>query len=165
LKHVPDPRKRQGRRHRFLTLLCLIVAALASAQRTPRAIARWVHEHREELFAVLPASVSRLPCEATLRRALALLDVTCLERALSAFAPACLPVEAAPSAAEPAAAEATEKEPRLMVKPFAVSDAMVIRVIWSLWCDLLTRGCSIKSLWPPSVTSAVRFPACWLAAI
>ena len=42
LKHVPDPRKRQGRRHRFLTLLCLIVAALASAQRTPRAIARWV---------------------------------------------------------------------------------------------------------------------------
>jgi hypothetical protein len=59
--------------------LCLIVAALASAQRTPRAIARYVQEHREELFAVLPASISRLPCEATLRRALALLDVTCLE--------------------------------------------------------------------------------------
>jgi hypothetical protein len=32
LKHVPDPRKRQGRRHRWLTLLCLIVAAMASAQ-------------------------------------------------------------------------------------------------------------------------------------
>ena len=31
VKHVPDPRKRQGRRHRWLTLLCLIVAALASA--------------------------------------------------------------------------------------------------------------------------------------
>jgi predicted transposase YbfD/YdcC len=104
-KHVPDPRKRQGRRHRWLTLLCLIVAALASAQRTPRAIARWVQSHREELFAVLPASVSRLPCEATLRRALALLDVACLERALSAFAPACLPGEPAPLASEPAASQ------------------------------------------------------------
>jgi len=98
--HVPDPRKRQGRRHRWLTLLCLIVAALASAQRTPRAIARWVQSHREELFAVLPASVSRLPCEATLRRALALLDVTCLEQALSAFAPPLTaPEPAAPEAA------------------------------------------------------------------
>jgi predicted transposase YbfD/YdcC len=91
LKHLPDPRKRQGRRHRWLTLLCLIVAALASAQRTPRAIARWVHEHRQELFAVLPASVSRLPSEATVRRALALLSVTCLEQALSAFAPPATP--------------------------------------------------------------------------
>jgi hypothetical protein len=30
LKQLPDPRKRKGRRHRFLTLLCLIVAAVAS---------------------------------------------------------------------------------------------------------------------------------------
>jgi hypothetical protein len=52
-----------------------------------------------------------------------------------------------------------------MVKPFAVSGAMVIRVIWSLWCDMLTRECSTKSLWPKSVTSAVRFPRCWPAAI
>jgi predicted transposase YbfD/YdcC len=96
--HVPDPRKRQGRRHRWLTLLCLIVAALASAQRTPRAIARWVQEHRQELFAVLPPTVSRLPSEATLRRALALLSVTHLEQALSLFQPPTPPVEVAPSA-------------------------------------------------------------------
>jgi predicted transposase YbfD/YdcC len=81
------------------------VAALASAQCTPRAIARWVQEHREELFAVLPASVSRLPCEATLRRALALLDVTCLEQALSAFAPPALPSAPEPNACAPAASE------------------------------------------------------------
>lgn len=104
LKHVPDPRRRQGRRHRWLILLCLIVAALASAQRTPRAIARWIHSHREELFAVLPPNVSRLPSEATLRRALALLSVSCLEQALSAFAPPCLPVTPEPAAPEPAAA-------------------------------------------------------------
>jgi predicted transposase YbfD/YdcC len=98
LKHLPDPRKRQGRRHRWLTLLCLIVAALASAQRSPRAIGRWVREHREDLFAVLPPSVSRLPSEATLRRALALLDVTHLEQALSAFQPASVPAPTAPPA-------------------------------------------------------------------
>jgi len=97
LKHVPDPRKRQGRRHRWLTLLCLIVAALASAQRTPRAIARWVREHREELFAVLPPSVSRLPSDATIRRTLALLDVTRLEQALSAFQPVTVPPPEAPA--------------------------------------------------------------------
>ena len=97
LKHLPDPRKRQGRRHRWLTLLCLIVAALASAQRTPRAIARWIREHREQLFTVLPPNVSRLPSDATIRRALALLDVTRLEQALSAFQPVRLPPPEAPA--------------------------------------------------------------------
>jgi predicted transposase YbfD/YdcC len=96
LKHLPDPRKRKGRRHRWLTLLCLIVAALASAQRTPRAIARWVHSHREELFAVLPPSVSRLPSDATLRRALAQLDVAILEQALTVFQPPTSPSEPPP---------------------------------------------------------------------
>ena len=54
LKQVPDYRKRKGRQHRWMTLLSLIATALASAQRTPQAIARWVHEHRDDLFAVLP---------------------------------------------------------------------------------------------------------------
>jgi predicted transposase YbfD/YdcC len=103
LKQVPDPRKRKGRRHRWLTLLCLIAAAIASAQHTPRAIARWVHSHRAELFAVLPPAVSRLPSDATLRRALALLDVAQLEQALTVFCPPTAPVaEAAEAAAAPA---------------------------------------------------------------
>lgn len=91
LKQVPDPRKRKGRRHRWLTLLCLIVAAVASAQHTPRAIARWVQEHREDLFGVLPPAISRLPSDATIRRALARLDVTILEQALTAFQPPTTP--------------------------------------------------------------------------
>jgi len=61
LKQVPDYRKRKGRQHRWMTLLSLIAMALASAQRTPQAIARWVREHRDDLFAALPPSVSRLP--------------------------------------------------------------------------------------------------------
>ena len=97
LKQVPDPRKRKGRRHRWLTLLCLIVAGIASAQDTPQAIARWVQERRAELFAVLPPSVSRLPSDATIRRALARLDVAQLEQALSVFRPCTAPVAQAPS--------------------------------------------------------------------
>jgi len=87
LNQVPDYRKRQGRQHRWIILLSLIAMALASAQRTPQAIARWVHEHRDDLFAVLPPRVSRLPSESTLRRALARLDVVALEQALAAFHP------------------------------------------------------------------------------
>jgi hypothetical protein len=56
LNQVPDYRKRKGRLHRWMTLLSLIAMALASAQRTPQAIARWIHEHRDDLFAVLRGS-------------------------------------------------------------------------------------------------------------
>jgi predicted transposase YbfD/YdcC len=91
LTQVPDYRKRKGRQHRWITLLSLIAMALASAQRTPQAIARWVREHRDDLFAVLPPSVSRLPSDATLRRALSRLDVAALEQALAAFHPPSAP--------------------------------------------------------------------------
>ena len=92
LNQVPEYRKRKGRLHRWMTLLSLIAMALASAQRTPQAIARWVGEHRADLFAVLPPSVSRLPSSATIRRALARLDVAALESALTAFHPLPAPV-------------------------------------------------------------------------
>src|SRR6266540_4346792 len=91
LKQVPDYRKRKGRQHRWMTLLSLIAMAMASAQRTPQAIARWVREHRDDLFAVLPPSVSRLPSGATLRRTLSRLDVAALEQALAAFHPPSAP--------------------------------------------------------------------------
>jgi predicted transposase YbfD/YdcC len=94
LNQVPDYRKRKGRQHRWMTLLSLIAMALASAQRTPQAIARWVHEHRDDLFAVLPPSVSRLPSGATIRRALSRLDVGALEQALAAFHPPSAPAPA-----------------------------------------------------------------------
>lgn len=58
LNQVPDYRKRKGRLHRWMTVLRLIAMGLASAQRTPQAIARWIGEHRTDLFAVLPPTVS-----------------------------------------------------------------------------------------------------------
>src|SRR5690349_19263532 len=91
LNQVPDYRKRKGRRHGWMTLLSLIAMALASAQRTPEAIARWVREHRDELFAVLPPNISRLPSPSTIRRALSRLDVAALEQALAAFHPPSVP--------------------------------------------------------------------------
>src|SRR5215210_4175910 len=103
LNQVPDYRKRKGRQHRWLTLLSLIAMAVASAQRTPQAIARWVHEHRDDLFAVLPPSVSRLPSGATIRRALARLDVAALEKALAAFHPPPTPMPASTPRLTPAA--------------------------------------------------------------
>jgi predicted transposase YbfD/YdcC len=101
LKQVPDYRKRKGRQHRWMTLLSLIAMALASAQRTPQAIAGWVREHRDDLFAVLPPSVSRLPSGATLRRALSRLDVAALEQALAAFHPPSAPAPTSTSLPTP----------------------------------------------------------------
>lgn len=97
LKQVPDPRDRKGRRHRWVIVLSLIAAALASAQRTPQAIARWIGAHRLEVLSALPPSVSRLPSASTIRRVLALVDVARLEQGLTAFAPPALP--AAPASA------------------------------------------------------------------
>jgi len=73
LKQVPDPRNRKGRRHRLVIVLSLIAAAMASAQRTPQAIARWRGAQRQEVLSALPASVARLPSASTIRRVLALL--------------------------------------------------------------------------------------------
>src|SRR5512134_3147810 len=97
LKQVPDPRKRKGRRHRWVMVLSLIAAAMASAQRTPQAIARWIGAHRLEVLAALPPSVSRLPSAATIRRVLALVDVARLEQALAALAPPAQPATPAPA--------------------------------------------------------------------
>jgi DDE family transposase len=112
VQQLPDPRKRNGRRHRWLIVLRLIAAALACAQPTPQALTRWLNAQRLELLAALPQSVSRLPSASTIRRVLALVEVTRLEQALAALLPAAPPrpplspaaaVEPLVSAAAPAA--------------------------------------------------------------
>ena len=62
-KDVPDPRTRPNRIYPWELLWGLISAAMASACRTPAAIARWITLHRDQLLAALPPSVSRLPCD------------------------------------------------------------------------------------------------------
>src|SRR6266545_2156796 len=82
-KDVPDPRTRPNRIYPWQLLWGLISAALASACRTPADIARWIAEHRDELLAVLPPTLVRLPCESTIRRTLACVDAGKLDAALS----------------------------------------------------------------------------------
>lgn len=88
LKAVPDPRKRRGQRYPWSLLLILIAAALASGEHHGRGIGQWVQEHATELARWLAWSGSRLPSEATLRRALRTVDLDALERHLARFVPA-----------------------------------------------------------------------------
>src|SRR5689334_12730984 len=82
-KHVPDPRTRPNRLHPWQLLWALISAAMASACHNPTAIARWIQEHRDDLFAVLPPTLSRLPSESTIRRTLSCVDAKMLDTALT----------------------------------------------------------------------------------
>jgi predicted transposase YbfD/YdcC len=82
-KDVPDPRTRPNRIYPWQLLWGLISAAMASACQTPAGIARWIREHRDDLLATLPPSVVRLPCESTIRRALAAVDAGKLDAALT----------------------------------------------------------------------------------
>jgi len=90
-KDVPDPRTRPNRIYPWQLLWGLISAAMASACQTPTAIARWITEHRDDLLAVLPPSVVRLPCESTIRRTLAAVDAKQVDAAVAR-----LPAPAAP---------------------------------------------------------------------
>jgi len=82
-KDVPDPRTRPNRIYPWQLLWGLISAAMASACQTPAAIARWITEHRDDLLALLPPSLVRLPCESTIRRTLACVDGSQLDAALT----------------------------------------------------------------------------------
>jgi predicted transposase YbfD/YdcC len=98
-KDVPDPRRRPNRLYSWQLLWALISAAMASSCQTPAAIARWIKEHRDDLLAVLPATLIRLPSESTIRRTLCCVDARVLDTALTtqptpAPAPPLLPVAA-----------------------------------------------------------------------
>ena len=94
-KAVPDPRTRPNRIYSWQLLWALISAAMASACHNPTAIARWISEHRDDLLALLPPSLVRLPCEATIRRTLAAVDARQLDAALTKLPTSEAPVRAA----------------------------------------------------------------------
>jgi predicted transposase YbfD/YdcC len=100
-KDVPDPRTRPNRIYPWQLLWGLISAAMASACQTPTAIAGWIREQRDELLAVLPPMLVRLPCESTIRRTLASVDASKLEAALIS-----LPTHAPPASIQELAARA-----------------------------------------------------------
>src|SRR5262245_7762484 len=85
LRDVPDPRRARGRRYAWPLLLTFIAAAMASGERSVRAIGQWVAERADELVAALDPPRGRLPSTATLRRALRAVDVGELEDRLARF--------------------------------------------------------------------------------
>ncbi|HET8631352.1 MAG TPA: ISAs1 family transposase [Thermomicrobiales bacterium] len=85
LREVPDPRRARGRRHAWDLILTVLAGALASGQRSVRAIGQWADERAEELVALLRPAGGRLPSVATLRRALRAVDVAALERQVARF--------------------------------------------------------------------------------
>ena len=98
-KDLPDPRTRPNRLYPWQLLWGLISAAMASACQTPAAIARWITAHRDDLFAVLPPAVVRLPCESTIRRTLACVDASQLDAALTRLAAQAPPAPGPPAPA------------------------------------------------------------------
>ena len=96
--HVPDPRKRRGKRHAWTFLWTTICTAVLSEQRTPHAIAHWVQLHADELRAHLQPARRQLPSESTIRRTLRHVDVAALEQHLALVGlPPASPPDAAPA--------------------------------------------------------------------
>lgn len=84
LKDIPDPRKRRGKRHAWLRLLTVLVAALASGCQSARAIAQWAKLHADDLRQHLP-DLSRVPSESTLLRTVRQLDASLLDRLVTTY--------------------------------------------------------------------------------
>jgi predicted transposase YbfD/YdcC len=84
LKDIPDPRKRRGKRHVWLHLLTILVAALASGEKSARAIAQWARLHADELCQHM-LDLQRLPSEATVLRTIRHLDGSLLDRLVTTY--------------------------------------------------------------------------------
>lgn len=85
LAQVPDPRKARGKQHKWRIVLAVLCAAMASGQRSVRAIAQWAKEHETELIQQLQPTTQRLPSAATLYRVMRSVDVASVEKHLAHF--------------------------------------------------------------------------------
>lgn len=85
LAHVPDPRKAKGKQHEWGVVLAVLCGAVASGQRSVRAIAQWAREHEEQLTQHLQPTRRHLPSAATLYRVMRSVDVGSVESHLAHF--------------------------------------------------------------------------------
>ena len=84
LQAVPDPRHARGQRHAWSGVLTLLAAGLASGQHHIWAMAHWATLHADEIIALLPLEVKRVPSVSTLYRAAQTVDVAALADRLRA---------------------------------------------------------------------------------
>ncbi len=85
VSRVPDPRHKKGQRFSWPFLLSLLLAAVASDQRSAHAMAHWAALHADELRRYLQPPRPEMPSESTLKRVLREIDIEALERAVSGF--------------------------------------------------------------------------------
>jgi predicted transposase YbfD/YdcC len=85
VSQVADPRQQKGQRFSWSFLLHVILAAVASDQRSAHAIAHWISLHADELRQYLRPPRPEMPSESTLKRVLRQIDVAALERHLTRF--------------------------------------------------------------------------------
>ena len=89
LSQIPDPRGRQGRRHRLEAMLASVVCAMLQGARGYAAIAEWLHEQETELHHAL-GFTRRPPKEGAFRKLLMALSPGHFERVLSDWMKYCL---------------------------------------------------------------------------
>jgi hypothetical protein len=85
LTQVPDPRKARGKQHEWRIVLAVLCAAVASGERSVRAIAQWAKEHEAQLIQQLRPVRQRLPSAATLYRVMRSVEVASVEYHLAHF--------------------------------------------------------------------------------
>ncbi|MFF3668515.1 ISAs1 family transposase [Microtetraspora malaysiensis] len=91
LAAVPDPRRRRGIRHAWSTLLAIAAVAVVAGARSLTAIAEWAADAPQQVLALLGVRRDpltgdlQLPHEATIRRALAIVDADALDAAVCSW--------------------------------------------------------------------------------
>jgi predicted transposase YbfD/YdcC len=91
--HVPDFRRRRGRRYTLAYLLTCLVAGLLAGCDSTHAVGQWCGEHRELLARLFPGQRHLTPSGALYRRLLPRLSAEHLEWALAGWVQATRPVE------------------------------------------------------------------------
>ncbi|MEU7890844.1 ISAs1 family transposase [Microbispora bryophytorum] len=91
LAAVPDPRRRRGIRHAWCTLLAIAAVAVAPGARSLTAIGEWTADAPQQVLALLGVRRDpltgdfKIPHEATLRRALAIVDADAFDAAVCSW--------------------------------------------------------------------------------
>lgn len=83
---LSDPRQRQGKWHEMGATLTMIFLAMLSGEQGIRGVAEWIHEQRWRLGRQFKLKNSRVPSYGTIRRLLAAVQVSDLERCLGKWA-------------------------------------------------------------------------------
>jgi hypothetical protein len=81
-----DPRQRQGKWHDMGATLTMIFLAILSGEQGIRGVAGWIAEQRWRLGRQFKLRNSRVPSDGTIRRVLAAVEVSELERCLGKWA-------------------------------------------------------------------------------